>query len=41
MAKNYWLIKSDPEEFSIEDLKNSKDKTTTGTVCAITRQEIL
>jgi predicted RNA-binding protein with PUA-like domain len=28
MAKNYWLIKSDPEEFSLEDLKNSKDKTT-------------
>jgi predicted RNA-binding protein with PUA-like domain len=28
MAKNYWLIKSDPEEFSIEDLKKSKDKTT-------------
>jgi len=28
MIKNYWLIKSDPEEFSIEDLKKSKDKTT-------------
>lgn len=28
MAKNYWLIKSDPEEFSLEDLKNSKNQTT-------------
>lgn len=28
MAKNYWLIKTDPEEFSIEDLKKSKDKMT-------------
>jgi predicted RNA-binding protein with PUA-like domain len=28
MAKKYWLIKSDPEEFSIEQLKKSKDKTT-------------
>ncbi len=28
MAKNYWLIKSDPEEFSLEDLRKSKDKTT-------------
>lgn len=24
MAKNYWLIKSDPEDFSIEDLKKNK-----------------
>ena len=28
MAKNYWLIKSDPEEFSFENLKKSKNKTT-------------
>ncbi|HJP19891.1 MAG: EVE domain-containing protein [Gammaproteobacteria bacterium] len=27
MSKRYWLFKSDPDEFSIEDLKNSKDKT--------------
>ncbi len=28
MAASYWLIKSDPEEFSIDDLKRSKNKTT-------------
>jgi predicted RNA-binding protein with PUA-like domain len=28
MAKSYWLIKSDPGEFSIKDLKKSKDQTT-------------
>ena len=28
MAKSYWLIKSDPEEFSIDDLKMSKNRTT-------------
>lgn len=28
MTKNYWLFKSDPDEFSIEDLKKSKNKTT-------------
>lgn len=28
MAKSYWLIKSDPDEFSFEDLKKSKNKTT-------------
>lgn len=28
MAKSYWLIKSDPEEFSFKDLKKSKNKTT-------------
>lgn len=28
MAKNYWLVKSEPDVFSIEDLKNSKNKTT-------------
>ena len=29
MAKNYWLIKTDPADFSIEDLKKSKNQTTT------------
>ena len=28
MAKKYWLVKSEPEAFSIEDLKKSKNKTT-------------
>ncbi len=28
MAKNYWLVKSEPSAFSIEDLKKSKNKTT-------------
>lgn len=28
MAKKYWLVKSEPESFSIEDLKNCKDQTT-------------
>ena len=28
MSKKYWLIKSDPEEFSIEDLKKSPKQTT-------------
>ncbi len=28
MAKKYWLLKSDPEEFSIRDLLKTKDKTT-------------
>lgn len=28
MSKKYWLIKSDPGEFSIQDLKKCKDKTT-------------
>lgn len=28
MSKKYWLIKSEPEEFSWNDLKKSKDKTT-------------
>ena len=27
MAKRYWLFKSDPDEFSIEDLEISKNKT--------------
>lgn len=28
MAKNYWLIKSEPSVFSISDLKNAKNQTT-------------
>ncbi|HEY6905819.1 MAG TPA: EVE domain-containing protein [Ignavibacteriaceae bacterium] len=28
MAKNFWLIKTDPEDFSIDDLKKLKNKTT-------------
>ena len=28
MAKKYWLVKSEPDVFSIEDLKKSKDQTT-------------
>ena len=28
MAKKYWLFKTDPEDFSIEDLKKSKNQTT-------------
>ncbi len=28
MVKKYWLIKSEPTAFSIEDLKNSKNQTT-------------
>lgn len=28
MAKKYWLFKSEPKAFSIEDLKNSKNQTT-------------
>jgi len=28
MSKNYWLFKSEPSEFSLEDLKNSKNQTT-------------
>ena len=28
MAKKYWLVKSEPEAFSIEDLKKSKKQTT-------------
>jgi predicted RNA-binding protein with PUA-like domain len=28
MAKNFWLFKTDPEDFSIEDLKASPGKTT-------------
>ena len=28
MAKNYWLFKSEPNEFSWEDLKKAKNKTT-------------
>ena len=28
MAKNYWLIKSEPESFSINDLRKSKNQTT-------------
>jgi predicted RNA-binding protein with PUA-like domain len=28
MVKNYWLIKSDPGEFSIGDLKKSNNQTT-------------
>jgi predicted RNA-binding protein with PUA-like domain len=28
MAKNYWLFKTDPEDFSIEDLKKSPQQTT-------------
>jgi predicted RNA-binding protein with PUA-like domain len=28
MAKNYWLVKSEPSVFSIEDLKKSKNQTT-------------
>jgi predicted RNA-binding protein with PUA-like domain len=28
MAKKYWLVKSEPNEFSIEDLEKSKNKTT-------------
>ncbi|MDR3625429.1 MAG: EVE domain-containing protein [Ignavibacteriaceae bacterium] len=27
MAKKYWLVKSEPEVFSIEDLKKSKNQT--------------
>lgn len=27
MTANYWLMKSEPNEFSIEDLKNSPDQT--------------
>jgi predicted RNA-binding protein with PUA-like domain len=28
MAKNFWLFKSEPSEFSLEDLKKSKNQTT-------------
>ena len=28
MARNYWLFKSEPGEFSWDDLKNSKNQTT-------------
>ena len=28
MIKNYWLFKSEPQEFSWDDLKKSKNKTT-------------
>ena len=28
MAKKYWLVKSEPETFSIDDLLKAKDKTT-------------
>lgn len=28
MAKKYWLVKSEPETFSIDDLSKAKDKTT-------------
>jgi len=28
MAKNYWLFKSEPSEFSWDDLKKSKNQTT-------------
>ena len=28
MAKKYWLVKSEPETFSIQDLKKSKNQTT-------------
>lgn len=28
MAKKYWLVKSEPGEFSFEDIKKSKNKTT-------------
>lgn len=28
MAKSYWLIKTDPGEFSIKDLRKSKNQTT-------------
>jgi len=28
MAKKYWLFKSEPKTFSIDDLKKSKDQTT-------------
>ena len=29
MAKQYWLMKSEPDVFGIDDLKNSKDQETT------------
>ena len=28
MAKKYWLVKSEPDVFSVEDLKKSKNQTT-------------
>ncbi len=28
MAKNFWLFKSEPSEFSWDDLKKSKNQTT-------------
>jgi predicted RNA-binding protein with PUA-like domain len=28
MKKNYWLFKTDPEDFSIDDLKKSPEQTT-------------
>ncbi len=28
MARKYWLVKSEPDVFSIEDLERSKNKTT-------------
>jgi len=28
MAKSYWLFKSEPSEFSLEDLKKNKNQTT-------------
>ena len=28
MSKKFWLFKSEPSEFSLEDLKNSKNQTT-------------
>ena len=28
MARRYWLLKSDPEDFGLPDLKKSPDRTT-------------
>jgi predicted RNA-binding protein with PUA-like domain len=34
----YWLMKSEPDEFSIDDLAAAKNKTTRGSACATTRR---
>ena len=34
----YWLMKSEPDEFSIDDLAAAKGRTTPGSACATTRR---
>ena len=36
----YWLMKSEPDEFSIDDLANAPSSAPPGSVCAITRRAI-